>query len=63
MSRTKIHKEKGKFNNGIKQDNISISLQKHYDRHNYDLDIFRALKKSKIEKQAEIDMQDEINSL
>jgi hypothetical protein len=37
MSRTHLHKEKGKFNNGIDEDQASTSLKLFWRRSNYDL--------------------------
>lgn len=57
MSDTYIHKAKGRFNQGIEQDNIPFCLQKHYDRHNFEVGYFRELKSRLREKQAAEDMK------
>ena len=44
MSDTNLHKDKGKFNNGLLEQ-IPRNLQNHYDRHNNELGEFSALKK------------------
>lgn len=59
MSRTKIHIHLGKYNNGL-LDEIPINLMKKFNRNNFDIDIFRAEKKHKVEKQAEKDMNIEL---
>ena len=59
MSRTNLHKDKGKFNNGLLEE-IPRNLQNHYDRHNNEFGEFSALKKNKTEKILDKEMKEEI---
>ena len=59
MSNTNLHKDKGKFNNGLLEE-IPRNLQNYFDRSNWDIDEFRALKKNKTEKILDIEMKEEI---
>ena len=59
MSDTNLHKDKGKFNNGLLEE-IPRNLQNYFDRSNWDIDEFRALKKSKTEKILGKEMKEEI---
>ena len=59
MSNTNLHKDKGKFNNGLLEE-IPRNLQNHFDRSNWDIDEFRALKKNKTEKILDKEMKEEI---
>ena len=59
MSNTNLHKDKGKFNNGLLEQ-IPINLQNHFDRHNNELGEFSAIKKSKTEKILDKEMKEEI---
>lgn len=59
MSNTNLHKDKGKFNNGLLEE-IPRNLQNYFDRSNLDIDEFRALKKSKTEKILDKEMKEEI---
>ena len=59
MSRTNLHKDKGKFNNGLLEQ-IPRNLQNHFDRHNNELGEFSAIKKSKTEKILDKEMKEEI---
>ena len=59
MSDTNLHKDKGKFNNGLLEE-IPRNLQNHFDRSNWDIDEFRTLKKSKTEKILDKEMKEEI---
>ena len=59
MSRTNLHKDKGKFNNGLLEE-IPRNLQNYFDRSNWDIGEFRALKKSKTEKILGKEMKEEI---
>ena len=59
MSNTNLHKDKGKFNNGLLEQ-IPRNLQNHYDRHNNELGEFSALKKNKTEKILDKEMKEEI---
>jgi len=62
MARTKIHKEKGRWRNGF-QEEVSMKLRLHWWRRNNDIDYFRHLRKSIMEKDLNKDMQLEINHL
>lgn len=62
MSDTYLHKDKGKFNNGLLEE-IPRNLQNHFDRSNWDIDEFRALKKNKTEKILEKEMKEEIREV
>ena len=59
MSNTNLHKDKGKFNNGLLEE-IPRNLQNYFDRSNWDIDDFRVLKKSKTEKILDKEMKEEI---
>ena len=59
MSDTNLHKDKGKFNNGLLEE-IPRNLQNHFDRHNNELGEFSALRKSKTEKILDKEMKEEI---
>ena len=59
MSNTNLHKNKGKFNNGLLEE-VPRNLQNHFDRSNWDIDEFRALKKNKTEKILDKEMKEEI---
>ena len=59
MSRTNLHKDKGKFNNGLLEE-IPRNLQNYFDRSNWGIDEFRALKKNKTEKILDKEMKEEI---
>lgn len=59
MSDTNLHKYKGKFNNGILEE-IPRNLQNYFDRSNWDIDEFRALKKKRKEKILDKEMKEEI---
>ena len=59
MSNTNLHKDKGKFNNGLLEE-IPRNLQNHFDRHNNELGEFSALKKNKTEKILDKEMKEEI---
>ena len=59
MSNTNLHKDKGKFNNGLLEE-IPRNLQNYFDRSNWDIDEFRALKKNKTEKILDKEMKEEI---
>ena len=59
MSNTNLHKDKGKFNNGLLEE-IPRNLQNHFDRHNNELGEFSALRKSKTEKILDKEMKEEI---
>ena len=59
MSNTNLHKDKGKFNNGLLEQ-IPRNLQNHFDRHNNELGEFSAIKKSKTEKILDKEMKEEI---
>lgn len=59
MSDTNLHKDKGKFNNGLLEQ-IPRNLQNHFDRSNWNIDEFRALKKNKTEKILDKEMKEEI---
>lgn len=59
MSNTNLHKDKGKFNNGLLEE-IPRNLQNHFDRHNNELGEFSAIKKSKTEKILDKEMKEEI---
>ena len=59
MSDTNLHKDKGKFNNGLLEE-IPRNLQNYFDRSNWDIDEFRALKKNKTEKILDKEMKEEI---
>ena len=59
MSNTNLHKDKGKFNNGLLEE-IPRNLQNHFDRSNWDIDEFRALKKYKTEKILDKEMKEEV---
>lgn len=61
MARTRIHKEKGKFNNGIDDDNVSTSLRMFWRRHNYDLGEHKHEKNKKRLKQLDRDTCVELN--
>ena len=51
MSKTILHKEKGKFNNGVTDyDNLSFKTKKHFSRHNFERGHFKSLKLLLIEK-------------
>ena len=62
MSDTNLHKDKGKFNNGLLEE-IPRNLQNYFDRSNWDIDEFRALKKSKTEKILDKEMKEEITGI
>ena len=59
MSNTNLHKDKGKFNNGLLEE-IPRNLQNYFDRSTWDIDEFRALKKNKTEKILDKEMKEEI---
>ena len=59
MSNSFLHKNKGKFNNGLLEE-IPRNLQNHFDRHNNELGEFSAIKKSKTEKILDKEMKEEI---
>lgn len=59
MSDTKLHKDKGKFNNGLLED-IPRNLQNMWDRHNNELGEFSAIKKNKTEKIIDKEMKEEV---
>ena len=59
MSNTNLHKDKGKFNNGLLEQ-IPRNLQNHFDRHNNELGEFSAIKKSKTEMILDKEMKEEI---
>ena len=59
MSNTNLHKDKGKFNNGLLEE-IPRNLQNYFDRSNWDIGEFSALKKNKTEKILDKEMKEEI---
>ena len=59
MSRTNLHKDKGKFNNGLLEE-VPRNLQNMWDRHNNELGEFSAIKKNKTEKILDKEMKEEI---
>ena len=61
MSDTHIHKAKGKFNQGIGQDNIPRNLQNHYDRYNSEKAYFKKLQLNLKETIADRDMNIELD--
>lgn len=61
MSRTILHKQKGRWKNGFQQ-TIPAKLQGYFDRKNYERDFFRALKKEIKENDLNKDMQNELNN-
>lgn len=59
MSKTYIHKDKGKFNNGLLEE-IPRNLQNHFDRHNNEIGEFSAIKNNKTEKILDKEMKEEV---
>lgn len=59
MSNTNLHKDKGKFNNGLLEE-VPRNLQNMWDRHNNELGEFSAIKKNKTEKILDKEMKEEI---
>ena len=59
MSNTNLHKDKGKFNNGMLVE-IPRSLQNMWDRYNNEIGEFSAIKKNKTEKILDKEMKEEI---
>lgn len=62
MSRSKLHKDKGKWNNGY-QENISSKLLNFFTRHNNDWGEFRKAKKDLEDKIAEKELETEIKEI
>lgn len=61
MSRSKLHRDKGKWNNGY-QENISSKLLNFFTRHNNEWGEFRKAKKDLQDKIAEKEMVQEIKT-
>lgn len=59
MSNTRLHKNKGKFNNGLLED-IPQDLENHFGRHNGDRGEFRKAKKDLVDKIAKKEMKEEV---
>ena len=51
MSKTILHKEIGKYHNGVTDyDDLSFKTKKHFDRYNFERGYFKSLKLLLIEK-------------
>lgn len=62
MSDSFLHKNKGKFNNGLLEE-IPKNLQNYFDRSNWDIDKFRAIKKNKTEKILDKELKEEVREI
>ena len=61
MSRTKLHKQKGRWKNGV-EETIPTKLNFHFDRRNYEFSYFTEWKLKAKEKDLNKDMQNELNN-
>lgn len=61
MSRTKLHKEKGKFNNGL-LDEIPTDLQNLFNRHNWEVGERRKAKKMLQDKIADKELKQQLKT-
>ena len=59
MSRTKKHKDKGKFNNGLLKE-LPIYLEKMFDRWNWEVGEFRKAKRELKDKIAEKELKEQL---